>query len=99
MYGHRAERIEYLLLHEFHDLNFVVPDKTKNTGRLTTFLISKKLEKFSKRKKAAYSGGLVLEPQSGFYDKIVLLLDFKSLYPSLIQEHNVCFTTVTQILV
>eukprot|EP00529_Nitzschia_sp_RCC80_P015848 CAMPEP_0113513388 /NCGR_PEP_ID=MMETSP0014_2-20120614/39834_1 /TAXON_ID=2857 /ORGANISM="Nitzschia sp." /LENGTH=689 /DNA_ID=CAMNT_0000409785 /DNA_START=41 /DNA_END=2106 /DNA_ORIENTATION=- /assembly_acc=CAM_ASM_000159 len=80
MKGNRANRTEYLLLHEFHRLKYIVPEKSR----------SKKDE----GGKAKYAGGLVLEPKKGLYDTFILLLDFNSLYPSLIQEYNLCFTTV-----
>ena len=80
--GGRAERIEYLLLHEFHNSKYILPDKLQFKDAQ------------SKKKKAAYEGGRVLTPKSGFYDKFILLLDFNSLYPSIIQEYNICFTTI-----
>lgn len=102
--GARAERNEYLLLHEFHSKKFIVPDKS--FGPKTKQAIepsaadddegdeSRPAASKSARRKPAYAGGLVLEPKKGFYDKFVLLLDFNSLYPSIIQEYNICFTTV-----
>ena len=78
--GQRAERNEYLLLHEFHKRKYLVPEKIR--------------DKSLTKGKSKYSGGLVLEPKRGLYDSFILLLDFNSLYPSIIQEYNLCFTTM-----
>lgn len=40
-----------------------------------------------------FSGGLVFEPIPGLYDDIICL-DFSSLYPSIIQAYNICYTTL-----
>jgi len=96
----RAERNECLLMHKFHEKKYILPDKnTFNTKKKGPQGITEEediQEKMAKkrRKKADYEGGLVLEPQSGFYDRYILLLDFQSLYPSIIQEFNICHTTV-----
>eukprot|EP01080_Neovahlkampfia_damariscottae_P007748 gene7748-12218_t len=87
--GNSSERIEYLLLHEFHSKKFIVPDKD-------FFKKNKENTKNTTKKKADYAGGLVIQPQKGLYDTYVLLLDFNSLYPSIILEKNLCFTTVVR---
>jgi len=91
----RAERNEMLLLHEFSSRKFLCPDKKKlnaKQARAAMFGENEEPEKGGaknksgkpKRQKAQYGGGLVLEPKAGFYDSIILLLDFNSLYPSII---------------
>lgn len=95
LHGGRAERNEFLLLHAFTEKDFIVPDKAPKAGPGFTQEGSETTTERRKQKsKAAYSGGLVLDPIKGFYDKFVLLMDFNSLYPSIIQEYNICFTTV-----
>ncbi|CAK4172103.1 unnamed protein product [Aphanomyces euteiches] len=82
----RAERIEYLLLHEFDRSKhkFIVPEKSRDN----------KPKSGKKREPAGYAGGMVFAPKKGLYDNFVVLLDFNSLYPSIIREYNICFTTV-----
>lgn len=142
--GARAERIEYLLCHEFRligsknvgtagragdvEAKLLLPDKLSKMERskLGEIIEQEKKVTMSKavltsagpgdggadnqeteskvgaqsikskrsRRKPQYSGGLVLEPKRGFYDRYVLQLDFNSLYPSIIQEFNLCFTTL-----
>lgn len=40
-----------------------------------------------------FAGGFVYEPIPGLYDNIICL-DFSSLYPSIIQAYNICYTTL-----
>lgn len=78
--GGKFERNDYFLMHQFHEQGYLPPNKVKNYR--------------FERKGASYKGGLVLEPKRGFYNDYVICMDFKSLYPSLMIEHNICFTTV-----
>lgn len=84
--GGRAERNSFLLLHAFHEKGHLCPEKLQPKSK-------KDAKDDGKPKKAKYAGGLVLEPKKGFYTNYILLLDFNSLYPSIIQEYNICFTT------
>ncbi|QRV74151.1 DNA polymerase family B [Ceratobasidium sp. AG-Ba] len=101
--GGRAERNEYILLHEFHRLKYICPDKTwgKKTGAAAAKAEAQADEgeggpapTTTKAKRDKYKGGLVFEPKRGLWDKFILVMDFNSLYPSIIQEYNIDFTTI-----
>jgi DNA polymerase alpha subunit A len=92
--GTRAERNEFILLHEFHRNKYICPDKQTFRGRQKAEEEHHEGEAGDGKKKDKYKGGLVFEPEKGLYDKFVLVMDFNSLYPSIIQEFNICFTTV-----
>ncbi|KAK0662318.1 DNA polymerase alpha catalytic subunit [Lasiodiplodia hormozganensis] len=93
--GTRAERNEYILLHEFHRNKYICPDKVFGKGSKKPSEESVEGEEGADaKKKDKYKGGLVFEPEKGLYDRFILVMDFNSLYPSIIQEFNICFTTV-----
>lgn len=69
---------EALLLRAFYDRGFVLPDKCVT----------------NQPKYPAFPGGLVLQPKRGFYETCIVALDYCSLYPSIIIEYNICFTTL-----
>ncbi|KAK2740212.1 DNA-directed DNA polymerase alpha catalytic subunit pol1 [Myotisia sp. PD_48] len=90
--GTRAERNEYILLHEFYRNKYICPDKIFGKSQSKSEEVD--AEDQGTKKKEKYKGGLVFEPEKGLYDKYILVMDFNSLYPSIIQEYNICFTTV-----
>lgn len=99
--GTRAGRNEFILLHEFKRNNYIVPDKEDKYHKNTNHQQQAKLESneedattATSNKKPKYQGGLVFEPEKGLHKNYILVMDFNSLYPSIIQEYNICFTTV-----
>ncbi|KAH6916400.1 DNA polymerase alpha catalytic subunit [Coprinopsis sp. MPI-PUGE-AT-0042] len=98
--GGRAERNEYILLHEFHRLKYVCPDKMFGKKAAPVQKEPQDGEEGAgtgtktKAKRDKYKGGLVFEPKRGLWDNYILVMDFNSLYPSIIREYNIDFTTV-----
>ena len=88
-------RNEFILLHEFHRLKYVCPDKVFSSfKKKTADDEDEDAPPVKGRGKAKYAGGLVFEPKRGLWDTYILVMDFNSLYPSIIQEYNIDFTTV-----
>jgi DNA polymerase I len=84
-FGGQASRIEIRILHEFKKRNILMPCKQSKEE------IEKRIKE---REKYGLVGAIVLEPKKGLYRKIVLVLDFTSLYPSIIRTYNISPDTI-----
>ena len=73
---------DMLLMHTFHSKGYLLPE----------YLAASSFD--TKGANTGYQGGHVIEPKKGIYKNVVLLLDFNSLYPSIIREFDICFSTV-----
>ncbi|MCK4652531.1 MAG: DNA polymerase elongation subunit, partial [Methanosarcinales archaeon] len=79
LYGGQSSMVENLLLREFGKRNRVIPPKPAHDGRYNA--------------PDELKGGAVLEPVRGL-QKDAVVLDYKSLYPTIMMAHNLCYSTV-----
>lgn len=85
-FGGQTRRIETMLLHEFKRLSFVMP-KLPNKEDM--------IKRTREREKKGLKGATVLEPYKGLHaEGCILVLDFKSLYPSIMRTYNISPDTV-----
>ena len=95
-----------LLLHYFYEQNYLFPDKYYQTDLIEDGNKYNEDDDVgmnegdnnnnskNQRKKPKYLGDLIFEPHPGLYDDIILMMNFNSLYSSIIQENNISFETV-----
>ncbi len=80
--GGQTSMVEMLLLREFGLRDRVLLPKPDDGVSAERYEMSSDLK-----------GGEVLEPKKGLLEN-VLILDYKSLYPTIMMAHNLCYTTV-----
>jgi len=80
-FGGQSSRVETMLLHEFRKKNFVMPSRPSK---------QELLKRAKEREKKELKGATVLEPKRGLHSEgCILVLDFRSLYPSIMITYNV----------
>ena len=85
--GGQTRRIDTMILHEFRKRGFVMPLSPSK---------SEMVRRTKEREKSELKGAIVLEPRKGLHaEGCVLVLDFKSLYPSIMRTYNVSPDTLT----
>lgn len=80
--GGQSGMVESLLLRRFRERNRVVPPKPDAEVSEERYVGNEDLK-----------GGAVLVPEKGLQEDIVIL-DYKSLYPTIMMAHNLCYSTV-----
>jgi DNA polymerase I len=80
-FGGQSSRVETVLLHEFKKKGFVMPSRPTK---------QELLKRSREREKTELKGATVLEPKKGLHaEGCILVLDFRSLYPSIMRTYNV----------
>lgn len=77
----QSVKVVSMILRKARAFGYVLPPQSRNSSSL-------------EEGGNTYEGGAVLEPDTGFYDEPVVTLDFASLYPSIMQKHNLCYSTL-----
>ncbi|MEA1943955.1 MAG: DNA-directed DNA polymerase [Euryarchaeota archaeon] len=80
--GGQSSMVENLMFREFGKRNRVIPPRPEHDLQDERYSASEELK-----------GGEVLEPVRGLL-KDVVVLDYKSLYPTIMMAHNLCYSTV-----
>ncbi len=85
--GGQTRRVEIMVLHEFKKRGFVMPCAPTKADII---------KRTRDRDKQGLKGAIVLDPRKGLHSEgCILVLDFKSLYPSIMRTYNVSPDTVT----
>ncbi|SFM66098.1 DNA-directed DNA polymerase [Methanolobus profundi] len=82
--GGQTSMVDNLLLREYGRADRVIPPKPND-----------ELVAMRNRSSEGLKGGEVLEPKRGLLEDVVIL-DYKSLYPTIMMAHNLCYTTVVE---
>ncbi len=80
--GGQSGMVENLLMRRFRERGRVVPPKPDADVSDERYVENEGLK-----------GGAVLVPEKGLVEDVVIL-DYKSLYPTIMMAHNLCYTTV-----
>ncbi len=80
--GGQSGMVENLLLRRFRETSRVVPPKPDSDLSDERYVENEELK-----------GGAVLVPEKGLVEDVVIL-DYKSLYPTIMMAHNLCYSTV-----
>jgi DNA polymerase I len=80
--GGQTGMVENLLLRKFMERDRVVPPRPGS-----------ELSHFRHSQHDELKGGAVLTPEKGLLENVIIL-DYKSLYPTIMMAHNLCYSTV-----
>jgi len=81
VFGGQTKRVETMFMHEFTKRDFVMPCAPSG---------AELNKRNNEREKKGLKGATVLEPEKGLHTEgCILVLDFKSLYPSLMRTYNI----------